>query len=71
MTIGVVFIEIANEAAAAAARDHITFTHYASDKPWATPIERYPFLADGDVSPVLWSLHRQIPDHSTTSFAVS
>jgi hypothetical protein len=39
--------------------DHITFTHYAAGKPWATPMKEYPFLGDGDVSPVLWSLDRQ------------
>jgi hypothetical protein len=39
--------------------DHLTFTHYAAGKPWTSPLEVYPFLGDGDVSPVLWSLHRQ------------
>jgi hypothetical protein len=39
--------------------DHITFTHYAADRPWTTPLATYPFLGDGDVSPVLWSLDRQ------------
>jgi hypothetical protein len=39
--------------------DHLTFTHYAAGRPWSTPIETYPFLGVGDVSPVLWSLHRQ------------
>jgi hypothetical protein len=39
--------------------DHLTFTHYAAGRPWSTPIETYPFLGAGDVSPVLWSLHRQ------------
>jgi CubicO group peptidase (beta-lactamase class C family) len=39
--------------------DHITFTHFAADQPWSTPIPEYPFLGDGDVSPVLWSLRRQ------------
>ena len=39
--------------------DHITFTHYAAGKPWSTPTAEYPFLGDGDVSPILWSLRRQ------------
>ena len=39
--------------------DHVTFTHYAADRPWGTPIDAYPFLGDGDVSPVLWTLDRQ------------
>jgi hypothetical protein len=39
--------------------DHITFAHYAAGNTWSTPIDQYPFLGDGDVSPVLWSLHRR------------
>jgi hypothetical protein len=39
--------------------DHITFTHYAAGKPWASPLATYPYLDDPDVSPVLWSLDRQ------------
>ena len=39
--------------------DHVTFTHYAAGKPWTTPTTSYPYLGDGDVSPVLWSLDRQ------------
>lgn len=39
--------------------DHLTFTHYAAGRPWTTPLTAYPYLGDGDVSPVLWSLDRQ------------
>jgi hypothetical protein len=39
--------------------DHVTFIHYAAGKPWTTPTSSYPYLGDGDVSPVLWSLDRQ------------
>jgi hypothetical protein len=39
--------------------DHVTFTHYAAGRSWSTPIETYPFLGAGDISPVLWSVHRQ------------
>jgi hypothetical protein len=39
--------------------DQVTFTHYAAGRPWDTPIEAYPFLGHGDVSPVLWTLDRQ------------
>lgn len=37
----------------------MTFNHYANDKLWATPIGAYPFLSDGNFSPLPWSLHRQ------------
>lgn len=39
--------------------DHVTFTHYAAGRPWSTPLTKYPYLGDGDVGPVLWSLDRQ------------
>jgi hypothetical protein len=39
--------------------DYLTFTHYAAGKSWSTPVANYPFLGDGDVSPILWSLDRQ------------
>lgn len=39
--------------------DHVTFTHYAAGRPWTTPTTSYPYLGDGDVSPVLWTLDRQ------------
>ena len=39
--------------------DHLTFTHYAAGRAWTAPLPTYPYLGDGDVSPVLWSLDRQ------------
>lgn len=38
---------------------HVTFTHFAADKPWTAPRSTYPYFGDGETSPVLWTLDRQ------------